>query len=87
MHSRIASDHITAGVLGTLTYGVCTVFHAARPAALVAGIALYAALIVAFVAYRRSLRELQPSTPLVRTTDETAGARTPSRRRRHLRAA
>ena len=55
----------TAAVDGALLAGILLLVHVAAPAALAAGLAVYAVLIGLFASYRRHLRTLQPAVPLL----------------------
>ena len=85
MHSRTVSDQVTALLIGSLLYLACTSFGAPLPIAIGAAVPLYAPMILAFLAYRRSQRALQPARPVVRVVVEDDPKTT--RRRRHLHAA
>ena len=56
MDSRIVSDHVTGGLLGSATDVMAGWLGAYGPIAAVLALTLYAALVTAFHAYRRSLR-------------------------------
>lgn len=100
MHSRTISDHVTAGVLGTMTYGACALFHLGTPIRVRTALLLYAVLTVSFASYRRQLAGLQPTHPRASTDDlapviasidgavgDAGDATPPAPRRRRLRAA
>lgn len=100
MHSRTISDQATAGVIGTLAYGVCALLAIEPPVAIAVAVAVYAALISMFTVYRRHLRALQPAVcrpgedalaPVVGAIDlaavADAAAAKPGSRRRRLHAA